>query len=102
MSLNQKQYSLHHCIVEWASKMTLSHRIQKPDPFYLFLSGGAGVGKSHLVRTIVQTVNIIFAINNQGNENHVLVCALTGAAAYNISGYTCHAAFLLPLQTKKT
>lgn len=27
LSLNQKQYSLHQCIVEWASKMTLSHRI---------------------------------------------------------------------------
>lgn len=102
LSLNQKQYSLHQCIVEWASKMTLSHRIPKPDPFCLFLTGGAGVCKSHLVRTIVQTVIRIFAINNQGNENHVLVCAPTGVAAYNISGYTCHVAFILPLQTKKT
>lgn len=102
LSLNQKQYSLHQCIVEWASKMTLSHRIPKPDPFCLFLTGGAGVCKSHLVRTIVQTVIRIFAINNQGNENHVLVCAPTGVAAYNISDYTCHVAFILPLQTKKT
>lgn len=101
LSLNQKQYSL-QCIVELASKMTLSHRIRTPDPFCLFLTGGAGVGKSNLVRTIVQTVNRIFAINNQGKENHVLVCAPTGAAAYNISGYTCHAAFRLPPQTKKT
>lgn len=30
----------------------------------------------------------------------MLVCA-PGAAAYNMFGYTCHAAFLLPLLTKK-
>ena len=101
LSLNEKQYKLHQFIVEWASKMTLAHRIQKPDPFYLFLTGGAGVGKSHVVKAIVQTVNRIFALNRQANVNHVLVCAPTGAAAYNISGYTCHAAFLLPLHTKK-
>jgi DNA replication protein DnaC len=29
--------------------------IEKPPPFHIFLTGGAGVGKNHLVRTIVQT-----------------------------------------------
>ena len=31
----------------------------------------------------------------------MLVCAPTGAAAYNIAGHTCHAAFQLPLQKRK-
>lgn len=76
--------------------MILSHQIQKPDPFHLFLTGGAGVRKSHLVRTIVQTVNILFAVNLHTVDTHVLVCAPTGAAAYNISGVAYHSAFLLP------
>ena len=29
------------------------------------------------------------------------MCAPTGSAAYNISCYTCHASFLLPLHTRK-
>ena len=32
---------------------------------------------------------------------HVMVCAPTGAAAYNISGYTLHAAFLLPVNVNR-
>ena len=82
--------------------MILTNRCQRPEPFYLFLTGGAGVGKSHLVRTKVQTVNRLFAVNIQEQDSHVLVCAPTGAAAYNISGVTCHSAFLLPLSTKKS
>lgn len=102
LSLNATQYSLHQFIVDWATKMTLSRRIPRPDPFYLFLTGGAGVGKSHLVRAIVQTVNRIFSINSQAGETHVLVCAPTGAAAFNVCGHTCHAAFLLPCHKNLT
>jgi chromosomal replication initiation ATPase DnaA len=50
-------------LVDWATKMVLSRFVQKPNPFHLFLTGGAGVGKSHLVHTIVQTVNKLFAVN---------------------------------------
>jgi len=41
-----------------AIKMSMTYKTrQRPEPFHLFLSGGAGVGKSHLVQTIVQTAN---------------------------------------------
>ena len=49
LSLNEKQHSLHQYVVEWAIKMTLTHQIKKPDPFYVFLTGRAGVKKSHVV-----------------------------------------------------
>lgn len=82
--------------------MLISHKTRRPDPFHLFLTGGAGMGKSHLVRAVVQTVNNLFCRGNQSQDLHVLVCAPTGAAAYNISGYTLHAAFLLPVNVRNT
>ena len=48
----------------------------------------------------MQTVTRLFARDNQAEETHILVTAPTGAAAYNVSGYTLHSAFLLPLNTK--
>ena len=98
MSLNMKQWELHNFIVNWSTAMALS---EKPKPFHIFLTGGAGVGKSFLVRTIVQTVKHMFARNGEDKDGQVLVCAPTGAAAYNIAGHTCHAAFQLPVQKRK-
>lgn len=97
LALNSKQYKLHQFIVSWCTKMLLSHIIKKPAPFHIFLTGGAGVGKSFLVRTMVQTITRLFSQNLQNRNNHVLVCAPTGAAAYNISGHTLQAAFQLPV-----
>ena len=102
LSLNSKQYEVHQFIVDWCSKRLLTHRVRKLQPFHIFLTGGAGVGKSHLVRTIVQTVSRLLSRNEQAEENHILVCAPNGAAAYNIAGYTLHSAFLLPIHTRKT
>ncbi|WAR02670.1 PIF1-like protein, partial [Mya arenaria] len=92
-SLNKLQSELHQFVVDWCSKMLLSHRVPAPEPFYIFLTGGAGVGKSHVVRAIVQTATRLLMRSGQEDETHVLVCAPTGAAAYNVSGYTLHSAF---------
>lgn len=88
ISLNQQQYIVHQFIVKWAMSMVLSHTSRKPEPFHIFLTGGAGVGKSFLVRTIVQTVDRLLARNNQVQDTHGLVCTPTGAAAYNMTGPT--------------
>ena len=80
----------------------ISHIVIKQGPFQhslkicLFVSGGAGAGKSQL----------IFISNcNEGRDNpndvRVLLTAPTGTAAHNIGGVTLHSAILLPLgQTK--
>ena len=82
--------------------MIVSHKQPKPQSFQLFLTGGAGCGKSHLVRAIVQTTTRMLSRDHQHNDQHVLVCAPTGSAAYQISGHTLHAAFLLPINQRKT
>jgi hypothetical protein len=56
--LNDNQKKVHQFIVQWCIEMPMTYKTrQRPKPFHLFLSGGAGVGKSHQVRTIVQTAN---------------------------------------------
>jgi DNA replication protein DnaC len=82
--------------------MLISHKTRRPDPFHLFLTDGTEVGKCHLVRAVFQTVNNLFCRGNQSQDLHILVCAPTGAATYNISGYTLHAAFLLPVNVRNS
>ena len=68
------------------------------EPFYCFLSGGAGVGKSHVTKALYQAAlkyyNTRPGINF--NETKVLMLAPTGKAAYNIKGNTIHSALAIP------
>ena len=60
------------------------------DPFYCFLSGGAGVGKSHLTRALYQAA-LKYYNTRAGvdfSEVKVLLLAPTGKAAYHIKGNT--------------
>lgn len=54
----------------------------------VFVTGGAGVGKSYILRKIVEGL--------EEREKNVIVCATTGVAARNIEGVTIHRAFGLP------
>jgi hypothetical protein len=67
-------------------------------PFYYFLSGGAGVGKSHAVTAIVQSYMRYCGKIADINPEHfcVLVAAPTGKAAFNVFGMTLHSTFKLP------
>lgn len=62
-ALNEEQKKVHNFIFQWCVQITMNYRgTNKPKPFHLFLSGRAGVEKSHLVRTIVQTANRLLNI----------------------------------------
>ena len=56
----------------------------------LFITGGAGVGKSYTIREIIK------ALQNKGRN--IMVTAPTGIAALNIDGVTVHRAFKVPLR----
>jgi hypothetical protein len=67
-------------------------------PFHHFLSGGAGVGKSHGITAIIQSC-LRFQLKTPSTnpeEVCVLVAAPTGKAAFNVFGMTLHATFRLP------
>jgi hypothetical protein len=68
------------------------------EPFYTFLSGGAGVGKSHAITAIVQSCLRFQAKLPTTNPEEIciLVTAPTGKAAFNVFGMTLHCTFKLP------
>ena len=80
--------------------MHFVHAFKSGDlPIYEFLSGGAGVGKSRLIKVIYQSLIRYFGKLPGGNPDDlvVLLCAPTGKAAFNIGGMTLHSALGLPV-----
>ena len=71
------------------------------ESFYIFLSRGAGVGKSHAVNIIYQSA--IRALRKPGSDTEkptMLLTVTTGKAARNIDGITLHSAFNLPVKER--
>lgn len=68
-------------------------------PLYVFLTGGAGVGKSVVTRALYQGLLKFYShqLNESPDTIHVLLCAPTGKAAHNISGATIHSSFCIPV-----
>lgn len=71
-------------------------------PPVLFLTGGAGTGKSLLFRCLTQLVARSFsgAIGPHSKSLKVLLSAYTGSVAFNIEGTTIHSAFRIPMFAK--
>ena len=68
---------------------------QNDTPLHVFLSGGAGVGKSLLIKTLHQALlrELCTKAGEDPSDIRILLCAPTGKAAFNISGQTVHTAF---------
>ncbi|VDI31282.1 Hypothetical predicted protein [Mytilus galloprovincialis] len=79
--------------LKWCIDVTLN---KEPEPFHLFLTGGAGTGKTHLVRCIYHEANIILSKTAcTPDATSVILTAPTGMAAFKIEGSTIHSAFAL-------
>ena len=69
------------------------HQIKtSEEPFYCFLSGGAGVGKSHVTEALYQAALKYYntRLGIDFSQTKVLMLAPTGKATYNIKGNTIH------------
>ena len=86
-SLNLRQREFFNHIVHWIKC--------KDEPVYAFLTGGAGVGKSVVIRALYQTLYRILNLKDGENPDDkiILLCAYMGFAAFNISGQTICSAF---------
>ena len=71
----------------------------EPDPFHIFLSGDAGVGKTFLVNVIIEYLKkpLVFPGQNSDEEPPILSIASIGKAACNINDTTVHTTFQLPI-----
>ena len=75
-------------------------RPENVKPIYLFITGGAGAGKSYLIKTIYHTVTKTFRCPPINPElPTVLLMAPTGVAAINIDGTTINTALAIPKET---
>ena len=91
-SLNNHQYEFFTHIMHMAST--------KADQVTCCLHGGAGTGKSHVLKALYQGFYHTVCIEGQNRNNcRILVMAPTGKAAYNIKGSTIHAALHIPANT---
>ena len=95
-SLNSKQREIFQFISKWTRKTIQSMRTErtsKPESFYIFLTGGAGTGKSHTLTTIKQYLKKALSYGS-GNcvKERILMLAPTGVAAVHVDGSTIHSA----------
>lgn len=90
--LNIKQKEFFYHVLHWMKT--------KDDPIYHFLSGGAGVGKSVLLRALYQALTKYFShkAGENPDEVKVIICAPTGKAAFNVGGSTIHSVFNIPAE----
>ena len=95
-SFNVKQRQVFDVIHKWARdyvKNLSSKHVKYIKPFHIFLTGGAGVGKSHLIKTIFISISKLLSFKGgDPEEPRILILAPTGKAAINIDGTTIHTA----------
>ena len=100
-SLNERQRDLFEVVNKWARDIVknLSSKFPKTiNPLHIFVTGGGGCGKSHLVKTIYHSLQKTFSFKNGDPEKaRVTLLAPTGVAAVNIDGTTVHSGLGIPV-----
>ena len=97
--LNDKQRHLYNHVSKWCNEKARDSNVQ---PFHIFLTGGAGTGKSHVIRCIKHHAQKAFSpLKESADDVVVLVVAHTGTAAFNISGETICSAFKISPKAPK-
>ena len=77
-------------------KYHLGQRLSPPDALYVFVTGGAGTGKSYVIRAMRE--HIERSVQGSDQVHGCMVMAPTGVAAFNIEGLTIHRALSLQVE----
>ena len=93
-SMNMMQRNVFNFVRNWCVNKVKG---DNSPPFNIFLTGGAGTGKSHVIKALMYEASKILRPTTTSPEDMtVLLVAPTGTAAFNIGGRTVHSAFHLP------
>ena len=84
-SLNKKQFQIYTHILQHISR-------DNAQPLHIFITGGAGVGKSMVLRCVYQGLLRLLAKKEGQNPEapRIIISAPTGKAAYLVEGNTIH------------
>ncbi|XP_071486145.1 uncharacterized protein [Diadema antillarum] len=94
-TLNSKQQMVFYKIRQWCLDRVNG---KEPTTFQIFVTGGAGTGKSHLVKCICnEGTRILSRMMHNPDDISIMKVAPTGIAAYNINGSTIHNALSIPI-----
>ena len=100
MTLNFQQCKLFNEVQDWAKKKNKARNINKNvsvELLKLFITGGAGVGKSHLMKTICMFLTKTFNLySGSPDKPEVLILAPAGVATININGTTINLGLSIP------
>lgn len=92
-NLNETQSEIFYMVREWCLAKIAG---EKCEPLHLFITGGAGTGKSHLIKSVhYEASRLLLRIMSEPERVPVLLSAFTGTAAFNIGGNTLHHLFSL-------
>ena len=102
-SFNSKQRLAYDTVLTWCRTKVInlnSKEVCQIDPLYLFVTGGGGTGKSHLIKAVYHTALKTLRHGSSNPEKAtILLMAPTGVAAININGTTMHTALAIPKQS---
>ncbi|XP_060776102.1 uncharacterized protein LOC132885442 [Neoarius graeffei] len=97
-SLNEEQSKIFYAVRHWCLQKISE---KNPNPLRLFIGGGGGCGKSHLIKAIhYESTRLLSQLADNPEELTVLLTAPTGVAAYNINAATIHNTFSIGANVK--
>ncbi|KAM7418505.1 hypothetical protein PAMA_015902 [Pampus argenteus] len=97
-SLNETQMSIFYSVRQWCLDRVAG---KKPEPLHVFITGGAGTGKSHLIKAIqYEATRLLSRVSHHPDSACVLLTAPTGIAAYNLNASTIHHTFSIGINVR--
>ncbi|XP_073694460.1 uncharacterized protein [Garra rufa] len=97
-SLNVQQSAVFYKVRKWCLEKL---RGENPEPFHLFVTGGAGTGKSHLIKAIYyESSRLLSQLSENPDDRSVILTASTGVAAFQIGATTVHNSFSIGANVK--
>ena len=102
-NLNTQQRVPFDIVVQYTRKLNkyqMKLHPKTPEAFHLFMTGGAGTGKSNGIRAIIEHLERLVS---SGPDKHAcIMIGPTGVAAFNVGGLTIHRALGLQIELGKT